>query len=83
MSGHPSRPRPAGAARAASGDGVLGAIGGGADTIAAIATPAGRGAIALVRMSGPAAEHIAGRVVFPWPTVSRVATLATIRDPQS
>ena len=62
---------------------MLGAIGGGADTIAAIATPAGRGAIALVRMSGPAAEHIAGRVVFPWPTVSRVATLATIRDPQS
>jgi tRNA modification GTPase len=83
MSGHVPWPRPAGAARAASEDGVLGAMGGGADTIAAIATPAGRGAIALVRMSGSAAEHIAGRVVLPWPTAPRVATLATIRDPES
>ena len=82
MSGQPPRPRPAGAARATD-DGVMGAIVGGADTIAAIATPAGRGAIALVRMSGSAAEHIAGRVVFPWPTAPRVATVATIRDPAS
>jgi len=83
MAGHPPRPRPAGALRAAGDDGVLGAIGGGTDTIAAIATPAGRGAIALVRMSGPAAEHIAGRVALPWPTAPRVATVATIRDPDS
>ncbi len=83
MSGHPPRRRSAGAARAAGGDGVLGALGGGGDTIAAIATASGRGAIALVRMSGPAAEHVASRVVFPWPTAPRVATLATIRDPES
>jgi tRNA modification GTPase len=83
MSGHPAWPRPAGAARAASEGSVLGAIAGGADTIAAIATAAGRGAIALVRMSGPAAEHVAGRVVLPWPTAPRVATVATIRDPES
>jgi len=85
MSGEARRSpaRPGGATRDAGGASVLGAIGGGADTIAAIATPAGRGAIALVRMTGAAAEHIAGRVVRPWPTVPRVATLATIRDPDS
>jgi len=69
--------------RAASKESVLGAIAGGRDTIAAIATAPGRGAIALVRMSGAAAEHIAGRLVLPWPTAPRVATLATIRDPES
>jgi len=79
MAGQASRAsaRPAGAGTA------LGAVPGGSDTIAAIATAPGRGAIALVRMSGPAAEHIAGRVVLPWPTAARVATLATIRDPGS
>jgi tRNA modification GTPase len=77
------RPHPAGVVRAAGAAGIAGALGGGADTIAAIASPPGRGAIALVRMSGSAAEHVAGRVVLPWPPPPRVATLATIRDPES
>ena len=85
MCGQARRPqaRPARATRDAREASVFGAIGGGADTIAAIATPPGRGAIALVRMTGAAAEHIAGRVVLPWPTDPRVAALATIRDPES
>jgi len=51
----------------------------GGDTIAAIATPAGRGGIGVVRVSGPGASAIAegvlGRVPAP-----RVATLAPFRD---
>lgn len=62
---------------------VLDAVRGGSDTIAAIATPPGRGAIALVRMSGPDAELIARRVTAPWPPEARVATLAAIHDPGS
>ena len=62
---------------------VAASIRGAADTIAAIATAPGRGAIALVRMSGPVAEEIAARTVTPWPPAPRVATLATIRDPAS
>ena len=34
----------------------------GPDTIAALATPAGAGALAVVRISGPGALEIAGRV---------------------
>jgi tRNA modification GTPase len=34
----------------------------GTDTIAALATPAGAGALAVVRISGPGALEIAGRV---------------------
>jgi tRNA modification GTPase len=52
------------------------------DTIAAIATPPGRGAIAVVRCSGPAARHIAGRVFSSKaPLVDRVATYGAIVDP--
>ncbi|MFP4079350.1 MAG: tRNA uridine-5-carboxymethylaminomethyl(34) synthesis GTPase MnmE [Ectothiorhodospira sp.] len=50
------------------------------DTIAAIATPPGRGGVGIVRISGPGAAGIAratlGRVPDP-----RLATLATFRDP--
>lgn len=49
------------------------------DTIAAIATPPGRGGIGVVRVSGPGAQAViagvVGREVAP-----RVATLATFRD---
>src|SRR5690349_2009726 len=49
------------------------------DTIAAIATPPGRGGIGIVRVSGPRAaaivEGVAGLVPEP-----RVATLAAFRD---
>ena len=51
-----------------------------ADTIAAISTAPGRGAIAIVRVSGTDAATIAGRVVRPWPIEARVATHATIVD---
>lgn len=68
----------------AAGAGEAGrALRGGTDTIAAIATASGRGAIALVRVSGADAFAIARRVVDPWPVDPRAATLATIRDPDS
>ncbi|MFL5562299.1 MAG: tRNA uridine-5-carboxymethylaminomethyl(34) synthesis GTPase MnmE [Gemmatimonadaceae bacterium] len=68
---------------AAEGLTAAGSIRGAADTIAAVATAQGRGAIALVRMSGAAAAHLASRIVTPWPLSPRVATLSAIRDPKS
>ena len=62
----PSRERAEGAARAP-------------DTIAAIATPAGRGGIGVVRVSGPDAARIA-RLITSVDLLPRVATLATFRD---
>ena len=50
------------------------------DTIAAEATARGRGAIALIRVSGPAAFAIVKRHVVPWPENQRQVTLCTIRD---
>lgn len=48
------------------------------DTIVAIATPAGRGGIGVVRVSGPSAEPIARRLTRrPRPFIPRHATLAT------
>ena len=50
-----------------------------ADTIAALATPAGRGGVGVIRVSGPAVPEVVrgvvGRELDP-----RVATLATFRD---
>ncbi|HEX6059696.1 MAG TPA: tRNA uridine-5-carboxymethylaminomethyl(34) synthesis GTPase MnmE [Gemmatimonadaceae bacterium] len=56
---------------------------GASDTIAAIATAPGRGAIAMLRVSGPDAHAIARRVVSPWPVLERVATLARCRHPHT
>jgi tRNA modification GTPase len=56
---------------------------GAGDTIAALATPAGRGALAVIRLSGPDAYAIASHVVSPWRTEPRIARLATLRDPAS
>jgi tRNA modification GTPase len=53
--------------------------GGKPDTIAAIATPAGRGAIGIVRVSGPLAPGIARRLLGCLPE-PRVATLCPARD---
>ena len=53
------------------------------DTIAAIATASGRGAIALVRVSGPHAFDVAARVLAPWPLAPRTATLCAARDPHT
>ncbi len=51
------------------------------DTIAAIATPPGKGAISIVRASGPAVPEIARRLVrTKFPLRPRVATRAVIVD---
>ena len=51
------------------------------ETIAAIATPPGRGAVAIVRCSGPHARSIAARVFRSRePLADRVATYGTIVD---
>lgn len=50
------------------------------DTIAAMATASGRGAIAVVRISGPRAHAVAAAVVRPWPGVARRATLGAAHD---
>lgn len=51
------------------------------DPIAALATPPGRSALAVVRLSGQGALDVAARVVEGFdPTRPRVATLAVFRD---
>lgn len=50
------------------------------DTIAAIATAEGRGAIAVIRISGPSAFAIVKRHAENWPATERHASLSTIRD---
>ena len=50
-------------------------------TIAAIATAPGRGALAIVRLSGPDVPEIAERLLQPPPRVARQATRAYVVDP--
>ena len=57
-------------------------LAGGSDTIAALATAPGRGAISVVRLSGPNAHEIAARVIDPWPLTIRRATLCRIISPK-
>ena len=54
---------------------------GSSDTIAAVATPPGRGAIAVLRVSGPAAHAVAARVLRPWRPAPREAYRAALSDP--
>src|SRR5260221_570902 len=49
------------------------------DTIAAIATPPGRGGIGIVRISGGRVDAVIAGIVGK-PLVARTATLATFRD---
>ncbi|HEY9427776.1 MAG TPA: tRNA uridine-5-carboxymethylaminomethyl(34) synthesis GTPase MnmE [Gemmatimonadaceae bacterium] len=56
---------------------------GAGDTIAALATPGGRGALAVLRLSGPDAYSIASRVITPWRAEPRAVHLVTLRDPAS
>jgi len=56
-------------------------LGNESDTIVALSTAPGRSAIAVVRLSGPAAFAIASRVTTPWPLTPRVATVGRLRDP--
>jgi tRNA modification GTPase len=53
------------------------------DTIAALATPAGRSALAVLRLSGPRARAVAQRLIHPWRETPRTAYLATLRDPET
>ena len=55
----------------------------GADTIVAMATPHGRGALAIIRLSGPEAFAIAGKIVDPWPSTPRRTTLSRIEDQEA
>ena len=57
------------------------AIDGARDTIVAVATPPGRSALALVRLSGARAQEIAGAVLTPWPIEARRASYLSIVDP--
>jgi tRNA modification GTPase len=53
------------------------------DTIVALATPLGRSAIAVVRMSGRDAHGIARRVLRRWPESPRSPTLTHLLDPST
>lgn len=59
---------------------AAGAIAGASDTIVAEATVPGRGALAIIRLSGADAHAVARRVVENWPDRVRSATLSTLRD---
>jgi tRNA modification GTPase len=50
------------------------------DTIVAVATAPGRGALAIVRVSGPATLTLARRLIHPAPEEARHATLARVHD---
>jgi tRNA modification GTPase len=50
------------------------------DTIVAVASPSGRGAVALVRLSGPDAFAIASRHLRIWPAEPRVSYLCDVFD---
>ena len=58
-------------------------IAGGDETIVALATPPGRSALSMVRLSGPEAHAIAGAVVTPWPLPERSSALCSVRDPRT
>ena len=51
------------------------------DTIVAISTAPGRGAISVVRVSGADAHDIARRCLSRWPDQPRTTLLAEVRDP--
>ena len=52
------------------------------DTIVALATAAGRSAIAVVRLSGGSAFSIAEQIVRPWPVTPRSNALCRAVDPE-
>ena len=61
-------------------DAPAAALPGAADTIVAAATPPGRGALSIVRLSGPRAHQIARRLCRRWPSVARQALLTEVHD---
>jgi len=54
-----------------------------ADTIFALGTPPGVGAIAVVRISGPRAHHAVGALTSAPVSADRTMRLRTLRDPES
>lgn len=53
------------------------------DTIVAIGTAVGRGAIAVIRLSGGRALEMGRRHITPWPESSNTVQLAEIRDAEN
>ena len=51
------------------------------DTIVAMATPPGRSALAVVRLSGPRAHEIANRLLDPWRSAPGASYRARLTDP--
>lgn len=62
---------------------IAASLPGSEDTIVAIATAQGRGALAVIRLSGCRAFEIAQAVVAPWPEAPRRVTLSAIGDRRS
>ena len=56
------------------------ALPGATDTIVAIATPPGRGALSVVRISGPRAHAIGQSILARWPAHPRQAVLSEVHD---
>ena len=64
--------------------GVAGlAVRGSDDTIVALATPPGRGALATIRLSGARAHEIARTIVQAWPAEPKHVQLSPIVDPRT
>lgn len=53
------------------------------DTIAALSTPPGRGALAVLRLSGHLAHSIAQRLCARWPNRARECVLTDLSDPSN
>jgi tRNA modification GTPase len=59
---------------------VADAMAGALDTIVAEATPAGTGALSVIRISGRDCHEICRTLIRSWPNQARVASLRAIRD---
>lgn len=51
------------------------------DTIVAVATPLGRSAVSVIRLSGADAEHFSKRCITPWPSQARVLGRCHVHEP--
>ncbi len=59
---------------------TLGNVGVSSNTIVALSTPVGRGAIAVIRVSGADAVEIVRRHIDPWPIHAREVSLCTVHN---
>ena len=59
---------------------LAGVLPGASDTIVASATPSGRGALSIVRVSGPDAHEIGRSLLDRWPDRPRQALVTHVRD---